>query len=477
MKRAVLCVLVLLGARAAAAQDAGAVLAAAERAMGIVGLSSIQFSGSGASYFVGQAPAPGGPWLRYTLRAYTADINYMAAAMRQELDRVQGETGVPFGGIKQAWFVSGKVAWNVNGPAPAATYRDPSGLKTADQRNLEIWLSAPGFIKAAKAGKATARKQGANTVVTVITPEGARLTGVLNASHLLERTEGALDNPVVGDMTITMAFADYRRFGDVMFPGKIVETIGGHPALELTVSGVTPNGDAGVGDVPAVAQVAPVVAVTSEKVGDGVWYLTGGSHHSLLVEFTDHLVVIEAPQDEARSIAVLAEIHRLVPGKPIRYVVNTHHHFDHLAGLRTYAAEGATVISAKASQPYYEQALNAPHTIAPDRLAKAGKKVKVEGVDGKRVLTDGTQTIELYVVTMATHAEAMVVPYMPKAKLIVQADLTVTLPPNAPTPAPANPVAVEFYDAIQSRTLDVARIAGIHGRISSWTELLAAAGK
>lgn len=476
MKRAVLCALALLVSRSVMAQDAAAVLDAVDAAMGTAKLASIQYSGNGSSYFVGQAPTPGGPWLHYALKAYTAEINYTAPSMRQELDRIQDDGGVPFGGAHQAWFVSGKDAWNVNGPALAATLRDPSGVKTAEQRNLEIWLSPPGFIRAAKVNRATVKTQGANKVVTFTTPDRFKVTGVINASHLVEKTETAIDNPVMGDMTISMTFADYRPFGDVKFPGRIVETIGGYPALELTVTAVKPNGAAAVGDTPAAARNLPAVVVKSENVGAGVWYLTGGSHNSLLVEFKDHLVVIEGPQDEARSSAVIAEVHKLVPGKPIRYVVNTHNHFDHLGGVRTYAAEGATIVAPMADKAYYEKALNTPHTIVPDKLATSGRKAKVEGVDGKRVLTDGTQTIELYVLKL-THADAMLFPYLPKEKMLVQADMTVAPPPNAPAPAIANLVALELYRNIEARTIDVARIAGIHGRITTWKELLAMAGK
>lgn len=477
MKRIVLFALGLFSSGVAAGQDATATLDAAEKAMGTTHVASIQYSGNGSSYFVGQAPTPGAPWLHYALTTYVADVNYATSSMRQELDRIQDDGGTPFGGVHQVWFVSGKDAWNVNGPAPAGSYRDPSGVRTADQRNREIWLTPPGFIKAARANKATIQTRGANTIVTFTTPDRFTITGVLNANHLVEKTETVIDNPVTGDMTISMTFSDYRPFGDVTFPAKIVEIIGGSPALELAITGVKPNGAVAVGETPAVARnLQPSVIVKSDRVGDGVWYITGGSHNSLLVEFKDHLVVIEGPQDEDRSNAVIAEVHKLVPSKPIRYVVNTHNHFDHLGGVRTYAAEGATILAPMAGKAYYEKTLNLPHTIIPDRLAKSGKKAKVEGVNGKRVLTDGTQTIELHVMKF-THNVAMLVPYLPKEKMLVQADLTVAPAPNAPPPTAPNPVALEVYNNIEARKLDVAQIAGIHGRITTWKELLAMVGK
>jgi hypothetical protein len=481
MKKLGLCfvvIAVLFVAPAVRAQSATSALDAAETAMGTAELSSIQYSGSGASYFVGQAPIPGGPWLHYVLKSYVADIDYRTPSMRQELDRIQDDGGTPFGGTHQVWIVSGKDAWNLNGATPAPQYRDPSGNRTGDQRNLEIWLTPAGFIKGAKANNAKIKKQGGKATVTFTTLDRHTIIGAFNAQNLVESTETTIDNPVMGDVRIAMTFSDYQSFGGVKFPTKITEVIGGFPALELTVASVKPNSATAIGETPVAARnLQPThTVVASEKIGDGVWYITGASHNSLLVEFKDHLVVLEGPQDDDRSNAVIAEVHKLVPSKPIRYVVNTHNHFDHLGGVRAYAAEDVTVVAPMAAKAYYEKVLNAPHTISPDKLSQSGKRLKVEGVDGKRVLTDGNQTVELYVFKM-THNEAMLFPYLPKLKLLVQADMQVAPPANATAPLAANPVALDVYNAIQARKLDVAQIAGIHGRITTWKQLETAAGK
>src|SRR6185295_16909143 len=111
------------------------------------------------------------------------------------------------------------------------------------------------------------------------------------------------------------------------------------------------------------AVAAAAVKVQADKVADGVWYLTGGSHHSVAVEMKDHLVVIEGPQDDARAVAVIVEAKKLAASKPIKYVVNTHKHFDHAGGLAAFVADGAIVITHDASKAFLEKSLSASRMV------------------------------------------------------------------------------------------------------------------
>ena len=122
------------------------------------------------------------------------------------------------------------------------------------------------------------------------------------------------------------------------------------------------------------------MTVTAEKLGDGLYRLTTGpgSYDSVVVEFRDHVMMLEAGQPEARALAYIAETKKLFPNKPIRYVMNTHAHSDHTGGLPAMVAEGATVITQKNNATFLDKALNTPRTLLNDTLAKNPKKAKIE---------------------------------------------------------------------------------------------------
>ena len=178
----------------------------------------------------------------------------------------------------------------------------------------------------------------------------------------------------------------------------------------------------------------------------------------------EYVAVVEAPLDEARSRAVLGEVKKLVPNKPVRYVLTTHHHFDHSGGLRTYVAEGATVVTHQSNVPYFEKSLAAPATISPDAQSTSPKTPTLQGVSGKDIITDGKQTIEVYATAGDTHTNEYTLIYLPRPRILVEGDAYSPGPPDAPPPATPPPNAVALYDELQRLKLNVATIAPIHGR-------------
>ena len=459
-------------------QETKTALDGVSKAMGEV--KSLQYSGSGAFFSFGQSFTPGDPWPRFGLKSYTRTIEYETPAMRDEVVRAEGDPvarggGLPIpGGQRLTTAVSGTLARGQLAEGPI----NPAPAVVGDRLH-QLWITPHGLIKAALKYNATvqAQEEGGKktTTISFTVPGQFKVRAVANDKNLIEKVESWNTNPVLGDMPTETVYADYKDFGAVRFPTKITQKQGGFPTLDLTINEVTPNAPANIQPPDNVRQAG--IKVQADKVADGVWYLTGGSHHSVLVEMSDHLVVIEGPLDDARANAVIAEVKNLVPNKPIKYVVNSHQHFDHAGGLGAFAADGATIITHDSNKAFLEQSLAAPRSIHPDKLAQSGKKATVEGMPDKRVLSDATHSVELYRIQGNTHADGLIMAYLPKEKLLVEADLYTPAPPNTAPPAQPNPASVNLYDNIERLNLAVDQILPLHGRKVPLAELQQWIGK
>jgi glyoxylase-like metal-dependent hydrolase (beta-lactamase superfamily II) len=192
----------------------------------------------------------------------------------------------------------------------------------------------------------------------------------------------------------------------------------------------------------------------------------GQSHHSALIEFADHLVLIEAPQSEARTLAVIASARELVPGKPLTTLIASHHHFDHSAGLRAAIAEGLTVLTHPDNVNYFTEAVARPHTRQPDRLASAPHEATIEAVEDGHILADKTRRVELYHLPGNPHGDTLLMAYLPAERLVIEAD--------AFSPGPGvHPYAPNLLQALRQRKLSVDRIVPLHGAVVPFADLVA----
>jgi glyoxylase-like metal-dependent hydrolase (beta-lactamase superfamily II) len=460
----------------ASAQDAKSVLQSATKAMGDV--KSIQFSGTGHLSQLGQAFAPGTAWPETNVTSYTKTIDYTSKSAKEELTRVEQNPPIkggsrPFAGEdKQVNLVSGQYAWDQPGSAAVPQ------VALADERQLQIWLTPHGFLKAAMENNAAATKGPAGTTVS-FTSGKFKVNGTIDAQNMVTRTATRLPNPVLGDMLVETTYSGYEDYNGVKFPSTIVQKQGGFPTFDLKVTAV--KADTGLNlSVPDAVKTAtmPPVKVVSQKIAEGTWFIGGGSHNSVLLEYPTYLVMIEAPLSEARSLAVIEEAKKLAPNKPIKYLINTHNHFDHAGGVRTYVAEGATVITNEMNVPFYEKAWSAPRTLAPDNLSKTPKKPEFVPVKEKYVLNDGGRTLEIYHVDGDTHNAGIMMVYLPKEKILVEAD---DFTPDAPgVPAPSGPRPHIFisnlYKDIQKLKLDPTTVAPLHGVVVPFADLKKEAG-
>ena len=463
------------------AQDARSVVEGLARTLGAAGVTSLEYSGSGYVYGFGQSYQPGGPWVKFNLKSYTLLADYEREAFREEQVRTyldppdRGGTAVFVGELRQVAFLGGGVAWNAGAdgaPAPA-----PLSLEA---RQLQLPITPHGFVKAAMAATPTVAARtvdGRRLTVVSFTWRGKyTVNGYVNAQNLLERAETWMADPLLGDMLVENSFSDYRDVAGVKFPGRIVQKQGGFAVLDVTVSDVRPNPPAAI-DVPEAARRPgpPVGRVEVVKVAEGVWLLVASvGPNSLAVEFRDYVAVVEAPFSEERSFAVLAEVKTLVPTKPIRYLINTHHHFDHSSGLRTFVAEGVTIITHRINTDYYNRVLKLPHTLDPDRLARNPRPARFETLTDKHVLTDGTRSLELHRLEGNTHNPGLLLVYLPQEKLLHQADAFTAPPPGAPLPPAVNMVNARNLTLsanIDRLRLQVDRITAAHGRVMPIGEL------
>ncbi len=474
---------------------------AAVDALGVDVVKTLTFTASGATFTVGQNFTPDDPWPRVALKRYTVLLDYERARMRHELVREMGATmprggGVPFTGeLRQLQLSDAQSTWDIPLSAPPLRSqwrlaRPPEAGGTAPRPRpapdsevpcaLLLWATPHGFLKAARAHHATITQTGGRNAVSFAIVDTHKMTGVIDAQHRVMQVQTWTAQSIVGDMLIDTRYDGYKDFGGVRFPSHIVQKADGFPSLDLTVSTVNMNVDADVTPpAEATKSTAPPAVIKFQQVADGVFWLTGGTHHSLAIAMQDHIVLVDTPNGEARASAVIAKAKELIPAKPIRYVVAMHHHWDHLGGIRTAIAEGATIVTHKSNRTFLERAATAPRTIVPDRLSMSKQPLKLQTIDVEGTLTDGRRIVKLYVMTGFDHAIDMLMVYLPKEKVLAEADAYT--PPDAPTTpliATKVPYAAALYDNIRRLRLDVQTIVPFHGiRTADLTEVMRQAGR
>jgi glyoxylase-like metal-dependent hydrolase (beta-lactamase superfamily II) len=431
-----------------AAQDARTVLNNAVKAMGSENLRTIQFSGMGSFAGIGQNVNPKAGWPMARMKSYQRELDFASGLSHVQMVRVQEGAGDQT--VNQ--FTSPDSPWD---------------------SQFEFWLTPYGFLKGAIANNAAMNVEIVGgvkqNVVTFSVRNKYKVAGYINETNLVEEVRTWIDNDVLADMPTEAWYSEYKDFGGVKFPTMIVEKQGDFPVLIVSVADVKPNASVTISapSVPTAAATPPPM-VLSEKVADGVYYLRGGTHHSVAIAFSDYVTVVEAPLNEQRSLAVIEEVKKLIPNKPIRYVVNTHHHFDHSGGLRAYVNEGATIITQDINTDFFEKAFAAPRTLNPDGLSKSGKKAIFQTVGDKKVLSDGSRTLELHLIKNSPHDDGILMAFLPKEKILIEVDVYTPATPVAAGAAPASapavsPAALNLIDNLERLKLDFETILPLHG--------------
>src|SRR6186713_1804027 len=448
----------------AAAQNASSVVASASKAMGVDSLNAITYSGTARNGAFGQSKAIGTPLAPVNttvITTYTRTINFGPSSDRAALvSRATGPTQPP--------TVPG-----VPAPMPGVFNQNITAQQASTNWNqgLNVWTTPWGFLKGAAANNATVRQEGGQQVVSFTPPnlkspsgQTYSVTGHINGQNLVSKVETRVDNAVVGDLLVEFEYSNYQSMNGVQVPTRIVQKQAGMPTFDAEIKAATPNpanltalltpppppagragGPAG-GPPPAPAPAAAPV----EKLGEGVFKI-GGNYTSLAVDMGDHILVVESGQSDARGLAVMAAAKQAIPNKPIRFVVNSHPHFDHASGLAAAAAEGATILTHKNNEPVLERLLAGPRTLTGDSLSKVTNRRRnvVEGVSDRDVRrgTNG-KVVELHRVPNE-HSDGMLVVYLPAEKALWSADI------SAVNPSPAQlGILKSVVEAINRLNLD-----------------------
>ena len=449
--------------------DAASALGGRDR---VLAVKTLVIEGEGSNGNLGQDMTPEATGQKFALSGYKRSIDI--AGGRQRIEQTRTPNFAYFQGMapqKQVLGVDGAVAYNV-APTGAATRASNA---FARDRRADIYHHPIAIVRAAldPAAKLTnPRAFGGERVVDVTTAGGLTFTlAIDSATRLPARVVSMSENANMGDVAIETSFADYQDVSGLKLPTRLTTKTDTFTTVEIRATKQTLDGDAGDLAAPAAAASAPPVTgpppatVTTQEVAPGIWFLAGQSHNSVVVEFTDHLMLIEAPQNDTRTLAVIAKARELRPGKPITHVVDSHHHFDHSGGIRAAVSEGLAVTTYKGNAAYYQEAIGRAHTLAPDALAKNPKPLKLEPVDDSMVVKDARRTVQLFHIEGSPHAATLLMTYFPKERLLVEADV---FSPGAAT----QPYAANLLENIKKHNLRVDRILPIHGTIVPFSELV-----
>lgn len=431
-------------------------------------VKTLTIEGEGVNYNLGQDLKPEAATQQFAVTNYKRQIDI--ANGRQRIEQTRTPKFAFFQGPQaqtQIQGLDGAVAFNVN---PQGQPSRLAPLPETD-RHHDLYHHPLVLLRATMDPKTTVsnvRQSGGNRQADIATAAGPVATLTIDAAGTPLSASSKAYHPNLGDVVMTTQFSGYQDVSGLRLPANLATKVDDFTTTEIHATRQTIDAD--VGDLAAPAAVAgprpspPPINVTAESVGKGVWLMGGGSHHSALIEFSDHLMLIDAPQSEARTLAVIARAKQTVPNKPLTQLVTTHHHFDHTAGLRAAIAEGMDVITHAGNKEWVERIAGRPHTIQPDTLAKNPTRLVVETVDDQREIKDQTQIVYLFHVAGNPHSDTMLMVYIPRDRILIEVDAF-------GAGSAVNPYAANLLENIQKRKLRVDRIVPLHGPIVKMAEL------
>jgi len=424
--------------------------------------------GQGQVWRLGQNQGPRSDLPYYEIANYELAIDFANDRWRLRQDRTSTFlTGNPLFGTRQTYGLDGDVAYDEVGERTVRASARVASDRRAQMYHNPLGILLLGFDETSTVSNL--REEAGQRVVDITAADGTQFTLEIDVdTGLPSKVISSTYDSYLGDVVVETLFEDYAEtgglggFGARLTLPRVYTT--NVDSFTVSTYRVTSTPDAQLDNLAAPAEVqsaTPAMAsatVGVEEVATGVWYLTGQSHHSVLIEFEEYLALVEAPQNDVRTLAVIERARELQPDKPLQYVVNTHHHFDHSGGIRAAVSEGLTVITHQVNGSFVEDMVARVHSIEQDALARNPRPLTMETVVGDETyeLTDGSRTLQIYRIVDDQHSDGMVMVYLPQERILIEADAF------SPTSREA-PFAEVLLRNIEDRELRVDTILPIHG--------------
>lgn len=448
----------------------------------IKALENISLEYEGLRHMINQSRKPEGPWDK---EPSTGKV--FIDRKNNRFYNLSSNAYPGIGAFGMSWAITGREGFHID------VYRNHHGnkvMKLSGQETEWPWAASmrwmpPLLLLQASENNTSLRwidgyqEDGRRfDAISFVQPEKTLLVLIFDAAtHLLEGYETVRDEGVYGDVTDFVRFAEYQDFNGVKLPTKRMDYFNGEIARELSLKiEVNAQIDEGLFKIPAdyeMPQEHDESYTRIKKIGEGV-YLDQDLGGVMIAEFKDFVFVMDCPGNFFMSQSTIDAVHETIPNKPIKYVASSHTHGDHAGGARAYFQSGATLITTPGHVEFYKKLAQIKQTIRPDPFAASPKEPLIETFADKKVLTDGEQTVELYNVGPNAHSEELVIAYLPKQKILWQADIFF-IPYTGKEVNAAMPITLAF--AQQLKTLGLTDFEHVidahHSRVATREEFMA----
>ena len=453
--------------------EAVAAMGGAER---IQGVRTLVMEGAGLNGAMGGSATPDAPPNTFKVTDYKRTLDLQNGRMRLQQVRTAQFAFANATVVRQDQRLDGDIAFNVAAPAAGATPAPPQRASEAasQQRRREMLDHPVALLRAAldpAARLGNLRQEDGQQHVDITTAKGDVLTLAIDpTTKLPTHVAHAEYDPNWGDVIVETSFADYEAVGGLQLPKRFTTKTDRFTIADITVARNQADVDAEDLVAPAAVRAAPApqpppIEVTVEQVGRGIWWLAGGTHHSVVFEFADHLTIFEVPLTDARTQAVIAKAKTLVPNKPLTHAVVSHHHLDHAGGFRAAVAEGLTIVTHRGNEAFFNEIASRPHTRGRDALTRSPKTPQFQLVDEELTLKDATNEVILYKSNGNIHSGLLLYAWVPRDRTLVQADFY-------DLNWLQHPWGDNFIENLKAQKLNPARHVPIHGRIQTHAEVV-----